>query len=350
MRSARRNLPALSTACCAAVAAICLFAGSAQAATYPPGGGAFNGGLEGWTMPAKATCNIPLMGLCTTTAGYDGENGNPAGSLAANTTILVNLGGAFKATAIFQSPNFTATEGGAATLHVDRQLASGNLLDLQPNATYAVTLIDRTTGTNSEALTDSAVDGAGAFAGKDGAATLVAGHVYAISIDSEVSSSLANVGLLGSTALRFDNVALTVGSSGGRGDGKGGDGGKGGSGGGAGNGANGLSNSSLLSLLRSDGGGTAVLKGNRLFVKRPCPAKVGRSCKLSIQGLLTKGKPATTKRTSKVAKGKAKTLVLKVKPKAKAKLIKRKKLLFKQTVKAGSAKATVYPRLKLIRR
>jgi hypothetical protein len=299
-------------------------------------------------MPAKATCNIPLMGLCTTTAGYDGENGNPAGSLAANTTILVNLGGAFKATAAFQSPNFTATEGGAATLHVDRQLASENLLDLTPKATYVVTLIDRTTSVSSEVLTDS-VDGITAsFSGKDGAATLVPGHIYAISLDSEVSSSLANVGLLGSTALRFDNVAVTVGSSGGSGgDGKGGDGGKGG---GAGNGANGLSSSRLLSLLRSNGGGTAVLKGNRLFVKRPCPSKVGRSCKLSIQGLLAKRKPATTKRTSKVAKGKAKTLVLKVKPKAKAKLVKRKKLLFKQTVKAGSAKATVYPRLKLIRR
>lgn len=351
MRSARSNLPALSAACCAAVAAICLFAGPARAATYPPGGGAFNGGLEGWTMPAKATCNIPLMGLCTTTAGYDGENGNPAGSLAATTTILVNLGGAFKATAIFQSPNFTATEGGAATLHVDRQLASGNLLDLQPNATYAVTLIDRTSGTSSEALTDTVVDGgAAAFAGKDGAATLVAGHVYAISIDSEISSSLANVGLLGSTALRFDNVALTVGASGGGGGGKGGDGGNGASGGSAGNGASSLSSSRLLSLLRSNGGGTAVLKGNRLFVKRPCPAKVGSSCKLSIQGLLAKRKPATTRRTSKVAKGRAKTLVLKVKPKARARLVKRKKLLFKQTVKAGAAKATVYPRLKLIRR
>jgi hypothetical protein len=345
MRSARRNLPALSAACCAAVAAICLFAGSARAATYPPGGGAFNGGLEGWTMPAKPTCNIPLMGACTTTAGYDGENGNPAGSLAANTTILLNLGGLFKATAAFQSPNFTATEGGAATLHVDRQLASENLLDLTPKATYVVTLTDRTTGVSSEALTDSVEGVTASFSGKDGAATLVAGHVYAISINAETSSSLANFGLLGSTALRFDNVSLTVGSSGG-----GGNGGKGGSGGGGGNGASGLSSSRLLSLLRSNGGGTAVLKGKRLFVKRSCPAKVGRSCRLSVQGLLAKRKPATTRRTSKVAKGKAKTLVLKVKPKARAKLVKRKKLLFKQTVKAGSAKATVYARLKLIRR
>ena len=349
MHSARRNLPALSAACCAAVAALCLLAGSARAATYPAGGGAFNGGLEGWTMPAKPTCNIPLMGVCTTTAGYDDEGGNPAGSLAAKTTVLVNLGGLFKATAAFQSPNFTASEGGAATLHVDRELSSENLLDLAPQATYVVTLVDRSTGISSEAITDSVAGANAAFTGKDGAATVVAGHVYAISIHAETSSSVANVGLLGSTALRFDNVALTVGSSGGGGGG--GNGGNGGNGGGgAGNGGNGLSDSQLLSLLQSSSGGTAVLKGRRLFVKGACPGKVGRTCRLSLQGLLTKRKPATTKRTSKVAKGKAKTLVLKVKPKATGKLLKSKRLLFKKTVKAGTAKATVYKRLKLIRR
>lgn len=96
--------------------------------------------------------------------------------------------------------------------------------------------------------------------------------------------------------------------------------------------------------------GTAVLKGKRLFVKAGCPAKVGRSCRSSVQGLLMKRSPATTRRTSKVGKGQAKTLVLKVKPKAKGKLDKRTSLLFKETVQAGSAKATVYKRLKLIRR
>jgi hypothetical protein len=342
-----------SAVCCAAVVAACLVAGSAQAATYPSGGGAFNGGLEGWTMPVKPACNIPLMGLCTTTAGYDGEGGNPAGSLVANTTILVNLGGTFKSTATFQSPNFTAGEGGAATLHLDRQLASGNLLDLAPKADYVVTLNDRSSGVSSEVITDSIGGTEAAFKGKDGAATLIAGHTYAISIDAETSSSVANVGLLGSSALRFDNVSLTVGSSGGNGGNGGGgakNGGNGGNGGGAGNGANSLSDSRLLSLLQSSGGGTAVLKGKRLFVKTPCPAKVGRGCRVSIQGLLKKRKPATTKRTSKVAKGKTKQLVLKVKPKAKARLAKSKRLLFKETVKAGQAKATVYKRLKLMRR
>ena len=94
----------------------------------------------------------------------------------------------------------------------------------------------------------------------------------------------------------------------------------------------------------------AALKGKRLFVKARCPAKVGRACRVTLQGLLKKRKAATTKRMVKVAKGKTKRIVLKVKPKARKQVAKRKRLLFKQTVKAGTAKATVYKRLKLIRR
>jgi hypothetical protein len=329
------------------VAAIAMFllAVPAGAAVYPAGGSSFSGSTEGWRTAEDPACNIPLGGLCSATGGHDDGAGNPPGSLAATTNILLNLGGLFKSTVVFESPNFTASEGGAAALHVERELASENVLDLTPSATYAVKLVDRTTGSSSELLTDSVAGSAPGFTGKDAAATLVAGHIYAISIATETSSSVANIGLMGSTALRFDNVALSNGpSGGGNGNGDGSSGEKGG------NGASGLSDSRLLSLLRASDGGTAVLKGKRLFVKAPCPAKVGRSCRLSIQGLLGKRKPATTKRTSKVAKGKAKTLALKVKPKAKAKLVKRDRLLFKQTVRAGGAKATIYKRLKLIRR
>jgi hypothetical protein len=44
-----------------------------------------------------------------------------------------------------------------------------------------------------------------------------------------------------------------------------------------------------------------------------------------------------------------KRFVLKVKPKARGKLATKKRLLFKETVKAGSAKATVFKQLRLIR-
>lgn len=331
----------------AAILLLLLSAGQARAATdvYPAGGSTFSGGAQGWEV-TNASCNVAV--LCSASGGYDGANGNPPGSIAANTTIGLNLLTLFKSTVTLQSPDFKVSADGDGTLHLDRQFAPGSLVDLAPAATYGVTLLDRTAGTKSEPLTE-ALDSASAFIGKDHAATVKAGHVYALSITVDTGSSAAGTALLGgTTSLRFDNVALAVQTSGsGGGDGRGGTGGKGG---GGGDGSGGLSDARLLSLLQSSAGGTAVLKGNRLFVKRPCPAKVGRSCRLSIQGLLAKRKPATTKRTSKVAKGKTKTLVLKVKPKARAKLVQRKKLLFKQTLKAGSAKATVYKRLKLIRR
>jgi hypothetical protein len=52
----------------------------------------------------------------------------------------------------------------------------------------------------------------------------------------------------------------------------------------------------------------------------------------------------------KVAKGKTKRLVLKVKPRAKGKVVARKRMLFKVRVRAGKAEATAFKRLKLIRR
>lgn len=307
--------------------------GQAHAAVYPSGGSTFSGGAERWKTAQPPACNIDFGGLCSATAGYDGANGNPAGSLAATTTVVVNLGGLFKSTAVFESPNFTATEGGPATLSLDRQLASGNLLNLTPKLDYTVTLVDRTGGTSTDVITDSVSGAAETFANKEAATKLVAGHTYALLIDSETSSSVANVGLLGSVSARFDNVSVTVGGSGG---------------GGAGGG---LSNSQLTSLMQNSLIGPALLKkGKRIFVKAKCPAKVGRACKMTVQGLLKKGKPATTVRTVKIAKGKTKQLVLRVKPKLKGKVAKKNRMLFKQTVKAGPAKATVYKNLKLIKR
>lgn len=320
-----------------AVALMAVGTGGAQAATYPSGGSTFSGGPEGWKVAGTPGCNIGALGtigVCKGTGGYDEANGNPTGSLRAETEILINLGGLFKSDVDFESPSFKVSEGGSATLRLERELTSANLLNLTPTATYKVTLADKTAGTSSEVLADTVTGSETSFGGKTGAATLLAGHTYSLAIATETSSSAASIGLLGSAALRFDNVALVVGTSGG-----------GGGGGGE------LTNSQLTKIIGSQGlVGPAVLKGRRLFVKAKCPAKVGRACKVSVQGLLRKGKPATGVRVAKIGKGKAKRLVLRVRPKARAKLAGRHKLLFKETVKAGKAKATVYRKLKLIRR
>jgi hypothetical protein len=331
MRATRRRLGAVGTACAAAMV-FCLLAGPAQAATdaYPAGGSTFTGGAQGWEV-TEASCNVSL---CTADGGYDGGNGNPPGSIAANTNIALNLTSLFKATVTVQSPDFRVAGAGDGRLHLDRQFASGSLAQLAPQATYRVTLIDRTAGTKSEPLTEELKE-ASVFIGKDHAVTVKAGHLYALSITTETSSTVAGSGFISGTAsVRFDNVSVTVRPSSGDGSGSGGS----------------LTNRQLQSLIGNSLIGPATLKGNRLSVKVRCPAKAGRTCKIAVQGLLKKRKPATSTRRLKVRKGKTKKVVLKVKPKALKKVAKRKKLLFKETVRAGKAHATVYKRLKLVRR
>jgi hypothetical protein len=340
MRSTRGRLAAV---CCVAVAAACLVAGpAAQAATntYPAGGSTFTGGPQGWQV-TEASCNVPAF--CTASGGYDGSSGNPPGSFAANTTIALNLLTLFKSTVTLQSPDFTVSSDGDATLHLDRQFAAGSLVDLAPELTYAVTLLDRTVGGKSEPLTETVANGT-EFIGKDRAVTVKQGHVYAISITAQTSSTVAGTGLLsGTTSARFDNVSVAVQTAGGGGGGKG----EGSHDGAGGN----LTDSRLASLIQGGGLiGPAILKGNKVSVKVRCPKQVGRTCKVALTGMLTKRKPATTTRKITVRKGKVKRVVLKVKPKAKARVAKSKRLLFKERVRAGGAKATVYKRLKLIRR
>ncbi len=208
-----------------------------------------------------------------------------------------------------------------------------------------MTLIDRTAGKQSELLTETLSAADSAFVGKEAAATVKRGHAYAISIVVDTASSVVGTGLLsGATAARFDNVALSVlgDRSGGGGRGNNGGDGKAGSA---------LSDARLRELLMSASiPGAAVLKGKNLFVKVKCPRKVGRTCRITAQGMLTRRKPATAKRTVKVRKGKSRLVSLRVKPKLRPKIAKRKRLLIREKVRAGKAKATVYKQRKLIRR
>lgn len=336
MRSSRGRLGSVTTICAVVFAAATLVAAPAQAATnvYPAKGGTFTGGPQGW-LTTEASCN--LAALCTAEGGYDGVDGNPPGSYALNTTIGLKVMSLFKSTITVQSPDFTVVEAGDATLHLDRQFVPGAVVDLAPEVTYTVNLLDRTSGRNTEALKET-ITAASPFTGKDAAVSVKAGDTYAIAITAETGSTVAGSGLIGgTTSIRFDNVALSVRTTG--------------AGGGAGSGA-GLSSQQLQSLIAGNGSliGPAVLKGNKLLVKVRCPAKVGRPCRIALQGLLKKHRPATAVRRAKIHQGKTKKLVLKVKPKALPKVKARKKLLFKETVRAGKAHATLYKQLKLVHR
>lgn len=339
----RLHLTVLLGALCAVLLAS---AGSAIAATsiYPAGGSGFDEGSEGWSAGA-ASCT-PAELLCSSEAAYDASTGNPPGSIAARTTVTLNLVSLFKGTATWNSPAFTVpvTPITDAEMHLESAFDPGGLVDVEPEGAYTVTLSDLTTGKTTEALSGE-LEGATPFSEESAPVAVVGGHRYRLSIEAVTAQSAISLSLLSGTSnLRFDNVGLSVRSSP-DGDGKGGGDGK------KGSGSSSLSDRRLLSLLSSGGtSGPAVLKGNRLLVRVGCPPKIGHACRIAAQGFLRRGKPATVKRTVKVAKGKGKRVTLRVKPKARGKVAKRKRLLVREKVRAGGAKATVYKSRKLIRR
>jgi hypothetical protein len=318
--------------------ALLLSATAASAATtvYPSGGSGFNTNPEGWS-PGATSCQ-PATVLCTPEAAYETSVGNPPGSIAAKTTTTVNLLDLFKGTEVWNSPQFTVPVGAVtgASIHLDRAFDPGGLVAVAPKAIYTVKLSDVTAGTSSVPLTEELTKEDGTFATRSGPASVVSGHTYQMAIETTTAQSTAALSIFsGTAAARFDNVGLQIQTAGG-------------DGGGVGSGS--LTDKQLAALIQSSLIGPATLKGKKLFVKAKCPAKVGSACRISVQGLLKKGKPATTTRTAKVGKGKTKRFVLQVKPKARKKLATRKRLLFKETVRAGGAKATVYKSLKLIKR
>jgi hypothetical protein len=338
--------------CVSGVALLALAVGQASAAVYPGGGSTFTGGAEGWTVDAKCP-TIPAP-LCVASGAYDGTAGNPSGSLADKTEIAAGLLGLFTAEAVETSPTFTATESGAGSLSLERQFEDAELASLTPRVEYTANLIDKSNGTKQKAVAET-VEGASGFVPKSGPVALVAGHSYAIEIDATTKSNVVSVGVLGSATFRLDNVSVSgpAGPGGAGGGGGGGNGGGNGAEGGNGLGgaSGGVSSARLESLLQQSSLiGPATLKGNKLTVKAKCPAKLGATCTLSLQGMLSRHRAATAGRRAKVKKGKTKKFALVVKPAALKQVKAKNKLLFKETARVGKTSATVYKTLKLVRK
>lgn len=335
VRKIKKSITGTVAAGALVVALMALGAGSASAAVYPSGGSTFSGSAEGWKLTGACTfpANTPLV--CTGAGNYDDGAGNPAGSIESTTEILVNVGGIFKTAFTAESPAFKVGDGGAGALRLTRALDSGNLVGLNPQTDYTVSLLDKTTGSETQVLKDTVV-GNSAFAPKEGPVSLQAGDVYVIKIAASTETTTAGVGLTGTIATNFDNVRLT---------------GPGLNPGGGGAGANGLSSSELRTIIQSSLVGPAVLqKGKRVLAKAKCPPRLGRACSITLTGMFSKRKPATARRVGRVATGKKRPLVLRVKPKARVRVKAAKRLLFKETVQVGKVHATVYKRLRLIKR
>jgi hypothetical protein len=318
---------------------------AAPASVYPPGGGAFSAGLEGWTA-TEESCNVTLLSSCDASGGHDASVGNPPGALNAQTSVTLNLAAVFDSTVVFESPDFTAADAGPATLHAERQFVPGGLGALAPEATWSVSLIDRGTGTPTEVIGETLSDDDSAFAGQDGAASVVAGRTYALRVEVATTAGAA-LGLTErDSQVRFDNIALTVqdlggGSGGGVGGGDG-DAGAGGPGG--------LTVAQLLTSVRRGDAAIAGLRGRHIFVRLRCPMRAGRTCRITAQGRIRKRVRVTHRRTVRIAKGRSRVVALRVKSRFRQRLAKRKRLLVFQRVRVGDLTATYARSRALIRR
>jgi hypothetical protein len=341
-----------------AILGLCL-ATSASAATsqYPPSAAArgFAGGSEGWTSSSGTggSCLAPVLCASVTNSFESAGGADGGGFIRSDYTGVVGVtavGGT--TTGTWESPPFTYKgAGGAPATNVsfafDRRANVDQLLSVAGNsAEYTVRLVDVSNGGEASTLIPATtLAGANAWTnvtrGSIDPASLASGHDYRIQITSSYTTGTS---VLVSGSADYDNVVLMA-SDGTSGKGKGGKG-NGSNGGGA------LSEQRLEDLLRQATPGTAALNssGTRLFVRVKCPRQVGHACRTTVQGLLRKRRPATGKRTVHMRRGKSRLVMLRVKPKARKQVAKRKRLLVRQKVRAGKVTATVTKSRRLIRR
>jgi hypothetical protein len=396
LRSRIRQVFLLGCVSGAALAVIAL----SQAATasadvtsvYPPEAQSrsFAGGAGGWTNSKEQESLVEILGVkvpCVegVTCPTITNEFKPAGGASNDGYIETAEGGLLavgllaKSSGVYESPAFTY--GGAAgqvptslELTVSRRAELSALLNLLgASAFYTVELADQTSPSGSVVVIDSAsLAGAETWKASSNSidpSKLVSGHSYKIRIKSTFSTPAL---VLPTGGVGYDDVALTAtkvessnggnggngnngggGNAGGNGNGGGSGTGSGGSNGGNGNGgsAGGVSSARLESLLKSSSlVGSATLKGNRLSVKAKCPTQVNATCTITLQGMLSRSKAATATRRARVKLGKTKSFTMVVKSAALGAVKSKSKILIKEQVRVGQAKATVYKTVKLVRK
>jgi hypothetical protein len=331
---------------------------------YPsePAARTFTGGAAGWTNSSSfdGSCIPPL--LCpTVTNSYVGAGDAEGNGYITSEYFGVAGVGAIAGTtrAIWESPTFTyqSANGAAeeAFFSMSRRADVAQLLAVAGNAAeYTVELRDMTEGAQPVTLiAPTSLAGAASWTTvprvEVKAGRLHSGNDYRVRIESLYKTGTS---VVANGSADYDNVVLrTAAAEAANGGGGGGNGSRG-----AGNGGRKtLRSKQLLSLYSSGLASTATLsgagrKGKTVLVMVSCPKKIGSACRVTAQGLLSKHKPATAKRAVKVGKGKSRRVALKVKPKARAKVAKRKRLLVSEKVKVGKTSATAYKVRELIRR
>jgi hypothetical protein len=337
-------------------------AAGATTSKYPPSAGArgFSGGLAGWTSStsSEGVCLVPV--LCANAENSYQATGGAGGDgfiRSAYTGVVGAMAVAGTTRATWESPAFTyegvgGGEPGTVGFAFDRRANVDQLLAVSGNsAQYSVRAVDLTEGGEGLGLiAPTTLAGANSWtsvsSGSIDPESLTPGDEYRLQITTRYTSGTS---ALVSGSADYDNVVLSA-SDGVGGAGKGS--GSNGKGRGRGEAGGPLSEQRLEDLLRQATPSTALVGGNgkRLFVRIRCPRKAGHACRTTAQGFLRKRRPATAKRTVRLRSGKSRVIPLRVRPKARRQVAKRRRLLFRQKVRAGATTATIYKKRRLIRR
>jgi hypothetical protein len=316
----------------------------------------FSGGVAGWTSSTafEPSCAPPLLCPTVTNSYVAAGDADGNGYVTSADSGVAGVGAvAGSSRGVWESPTFTyrATSDGpeSASFSMSRRADVGQLLAVAGNsAEYSVTLRDLTEGARSlTVIAPTTLAGAEAWTTTP-KATLEAGRLnsgdrYRIRIESIYTTGTS---VIAGGSADYDNVVLRTAAS--EGAKEGGNG----AGGANGGGRRHLRSGELLRLFSSGLAGKATVagRGRTLRVRVRCPRKIGSACRVTARGLLRKHRPATLKRTVKIGSGRHRNVVVRVKPKLRARVAKRKRLLVSERVRAGGASATAYRIRKLIRR
>jgi hypothetical protein len=395
---------------CVSGAALFALAGQASAATTVSVAvdSTFDGGQEGWTAAANEQNSLLGGPLCiegvtcpsVTDERHATGGVEKSGYIETKEGGLLSVGLLAESTGTWESPAFTYLGvGGQLPTNVEFTLARraqlANLLSLPgAQATYTVELVDKSSPSGSVVVTNAATlsgtEEWKAASTSISPSLLVRGDDYKVRIRT---SFVTPVALVPAGGVGYDEVGLTAsieesqrgpegrggsdgsdGSNGSNGkngtDGAGGSSGSNGSGGSNGtNGADGsgtngnggvkgvegngggLSDAGLRSLIASSGlPGTATLQRGRLVVTGTCPKSIPGACTVRIRGMLNRHRAATTSGRAKIANGGRHRFTVAFRPSARRQLRQVKQILVKEWVRAGSARAVVYKRLKVVER
>jgi RTX calcium-binding nonapeptide repeat (4 copies) len=210
--SARKQSSALGLAALVA-AGVLAAAGAAQAATYPaPDGSTFDSDGEGWTSTlAQCSAGSGTL-LCTQENVHEPDGGDGSGGIVARTTVLINALQLFQGQSTWSSPSFVAQASqGPGTLSYGRSFVDDGLADLAPSAMIEAVLVDEASATGVTLGSEEITEADTGFETTEVAVepgALVAGRTYHLELRSTTTTTAAGLGIIGSAAIHYDDVAL----------------------------------------------------------------------------------------------------------------------------------------------